>query len=293
MIALRDSRAYAEVHPDAGGAIGRYDFKSADGRMLPIFQTAAAAGRQGPFSLGLNLLVPFSNRISRGGFRYENVFHPLERNTAGPYPIHGNAFTLPWTLRETAANAVSLTLMSDGPGPFRYEAKVTYSLSGGALSMRLMVVNRGGITLPFGLGLHPWFVRDPETRLTMAAAGYWTETDDHLPGFYRPVAGDEDFDFSQGRRLPEAFLNNAFIGWDGRAIVAWPRRGLAVEITASPPLTTAILYSPSAAADYVCLEPVSHSVDAHNRSDAGTALPQVLAPGDGLVVEANLAPFML
>jgi aldose 1-epimerase len=54
-----------------------------------------------------------------------------------------------------------------------------------------------------------------------------------------------------------------------------------------------ILYSPSAAADYVCIEPVSHSVDAHNRTDAGTAPPQILAPGERLTASAAITPYAL
>jgi len=293
MILLRDDRARLEVHPDVGAAIGRYDFEAANGDPLPIFQTAPAPGRRGPFALGLNLLIPFSNRISGGGFWHEGVFHPLERNAADRYPIHGNAFTMPWTVREAAPDTVSLTLASEGPGAFRYDAEIRYRLIDGALSMRLTVVNRAAIRLPFGAGFHPWFVRDSETRLTMTARGYWTETDDHLPGEYRPTVGDDRFDFADGRAPPATFVNNALTGWDGRATITWLDRGIAVEISAPPPLTTVILYSPSAAADFICVEPVSHSVDAHNRSAPGTTAPQALAAGDELVIETTIRPFTL
>jgi aldose 1-epimerase len=293
MIVLDDGRARVEVHPENGAAIGRYDFIGPDGEVLPIFQTVATPGRQGSFAAGLNLLIPFSNRISGGGFRHDGMFYPLERNTADPYPIHGNAFTAAWTVRESAQHRASLNLVSDGPGPFRYEAEVTYALEAGALRTRLAVVNRAAMSLPFGAGLHPWFVRTGDTRLTMGAAGYWTETADHLPEAYLPTAGDSRFDFSGGRALPETFFNNALTGWDGRAVLAWPDRRLAVNIAAPPPLTTLILYSPSATANFVCIEPVSHSVDAHNRSDGGTALPQILMPGEALTAEAVIRPYVL
>jgi aldose 1-epimerase len=293
VIVLDDGHARAEVHPNLGAALGRYDVIVGDGRTLPIFQTSASAQRLGPFALGLNLLIPFSNRISGGGFRHDGTFHALERNAADPYPIHGNALWLPWIVRAAAENSVSLGLTSNGPGPFRYVAEVDYTLEAGALSVRLAVTNRGASSLPFGAGFHPWFVRSPEARLTMSAAGYWTETADHLPDEHRPTAGDSRFDFSRGRPLPQTFFNNAFTGWDGRATLEWPDRRLAVDMVATPPLTTAILYSPSAAADYVCIEPVSHSVDAHNRSGDGVAPPQVLSPAETLAVEVTMSPHEL
>ena len=115
MIVLDDGLARAEVHPDQGAAVGRYELRGKHGNLEPIFQTAASIGRGGPFALGLNLLIPFSNRISGGGFRHDGVFHALERNAADPYPIHGNAFSLPWSIRETTANRAVLTLKSEKP----------------------------------------------------------------------------------------------------------------------------------------------------------------------------------
>jgi aldose 1-epimerase len=292
MIVLDDGRGRAQVYPEMGAAIGRYDWLGAGGDVLPVFETAPSADRAGPYALGMNLLVPFSNRISGGGFTHEGTFHALERNTAGPYPIHGNGFMLEWRAREVSATRAVLTVESEGPGPFRYEAYVSYSLTEGALTTRLAVTNRAAISLPYGAGLHPWFVRTPQTQLTLSAVGYWTETADHLPASFVPLAGDSRFDFAGERRLPETSFNTAITGWTGRATLVWPERGLAADIIASPPLTTVILCSP-AGAGYVCVEPVSHSVDAHNRSEPGTEPPQVLEPGDMLVAEATIRPFVL
>lgn len=92
MLVLDDGEARAEVHPEAGAAIGRYDLILVNGGLMPILQTAPHEARAGPYAQGLNLLLPFSNRISGGGFWYAGVFHQLERNGPGPYPIHGNAY---------------------------------------------------------------------------------------------------------------------------------------------------------------------------------------------------------
>src|ERR1700757_770805 len=60
------------------------------------------------------------------------------------------------------------------------------------------------------------------------------------------------------RALPAAWINNAFLGWDGRARVLWSERRLALEIIADPPLSTYILYSPGGDSDFFCFELVSH-----------------------------------
>jgi aldose 1-epimerase len=287
-LVLADDRAIAEVHVARGGGIGRYGVKVGSA-MLDILRPDPA--RPGNFALGCNVLVPFSNRISGGGFHHERQFHRLSPNLPGNgFPTHGNGFQSRWELSQAQDQSVVLGLQSDGPGPFRYTAELVYGLEDGALRMTLRVRNTGATSLPFGAGFHPWFVRTPQARLTMAAAGFWSEDDQHLPLRFHPRSGSGDWDFSASAPLPQGWINSAFTGWDGEARLDWPERGWGVTLRADVPLTTLIIYSPSSAADFVCLEPVSHSVNAHNRSGPGTAPPQVLQPGESLLISALITP---
>jgi aldose 1-epimerase len=118
----------------------------------------------------------------------------------------------------------------------------------------------------------------------------WTETRDHLSDRYLPIASHAQWSFSEAPLLPDHWLNNAFTGWGGEATIEWPERGLGATITAAEPLRTLILYSPSAEAPYISVEPVSHSVDAHNRDATGAAPPQRLAPGERLTLAVRIAP---
>ena len=90
------------------------------------------------------------------------------------------------------------------------------------------------------------------------------ENSAHLPAGELPVRAREDWNFATLRALPRPWINNAFIGWDGRAKIVWPDRALSLEIAAEPPISTYIVYSPAFDADFFCFEPVTHPVDAHN-----------------------------
>lgn len=288
-VMLEDGVGRAEIWPALGGGVGRYDIRTVDGDWLPIFQPDAR--RRGVFALGCNVLLPFSNRISGGGFWHDGVFHALAPNIAGNrFPTHGNALDAVWQVADSAARAVRLTLESAGPGPFRYRAELTYTLREGSLCAALAATNLAPISLPFGAGFHPWFLRAPSTCLQFYSAGFWSEREDHLPKAFCPTGSEAAFDFSTAKPLPEGWINSAFTGWDGRARIDWPDRGLAAAVSGSDMLATAIVFSPSADADFFCFEPVSHSVDAHNRTDAGTAPPQVLQPGETLRVDMAIAP---
>jgi aldose 1-epimerase len=288
---ISDGAAQAVIVPDLGAGLAAYDVVGASGR-TPLFRPCRDPSRAGPFDLALNLLVPWSNRISGGGFRFDGRFYPLAPNVPGePYPIHGNGFSSHWLVERATANSAELSLRSDGPGPFRYEAHASYSLTAGVLTMRLSVRNVGAATLPFGLGFHPWLLRSAETQLQARAERVMLETHDHLPAGEAPVQSRPEWDFAAPRELPSGWINNAFLGWDGRASVLWPERGLELDIEADPPLSTYIVYSPSAGADFFCFEPVTHPVDAHNLPGRPEAHGlTILAPQEAMSATCRFRP---
>jgi aldose 1-epimerase len=290
-LTIHDGVAEAVIVPSLGAGLASYDLVGAGGR-TPLFRPCRNPSRAGPFDLANNLLVPWSNRVSGGGFRFNGRFHPLAPNAPGePFPIHGNGFSSRWENERAIADSAEFSLRSDGPGPFRYEAHATYSLTAGALTMRLSVRNLGVTPLPFGLGFHPWIVRSASTRLKAKAERVVLETNDHLPAGEAPVASRPEWDFAAARLLPSGWINNAFLGWDGRATILWPEQGLELDVEADPPLSTYILYSPSDKADFFCFEPVTHPVDAHNLPGGPAANGlTILAPREAMAATCRFRP---
>jgi aldose 1-epimerase len=294
---LSDGIAEVRLRPDLGAALASYDLV-ADGARRPLFRPAPPDTADA-FALACNLLVPWSNRISGGGFRHRGRFFALPPNWPGEAcPLHGNGFLERWEVVDTLPHSAELRLDSNGPGPFRYTAHVRCWLSEGALAMRLSVVHAGAEELPYGLGFHPWLVRTGATLLQATARDVWLEDAQHLPAGRVPIGSREAWDFSHSRPLPAGWINNAFVGWDGQAAVIWQDRGLALAIDARPteptvaPLATYILFSPGAEADFFCFEPVSHSVDAHNLpGPAGSNGLFVLAPGQSAAVQCRFTPY--
>jgi aldose 1-epimerase len=290
-LTLADGVAEAVVVPRLGAGLATYDLMAA-GTRLPLFRPCRAIADAAPFDLANNLLLPWSNRISTGGFHFAGKFHRLEPNLPGePYPIHGNGFSSVWTVERAAADRVELSLTSDGPGSFRYTARASYALEARALTMSLAVVNRAAGPLPFGLGFHPWIVRTSETFLQAEAERVVFETTDHLPSDEAQASSRPEWNFASQRALPGGWINNAFLGWKGRASIFWLDRKLALDIEADPPLQVYVLYSPSAEADFVCFEPVTHPVDAHNRRGGPEANGLVvLARGQSLSATCRFLP---
>lgn len=279
-LVLEAGPARAEVAPAQGGALAGLTVGG-----LPALSTGAGRPEGSPFALALNLLLPFSNRISRP-FAFEGRTHALSPNLAGePFPIHGDAFQRPWTvLRHDGSEAV-LRLGDGDFDPFAYEARVVYRLTAASLSAELSLTSRADLALPWGLGFHPWFPRGAGTRVRFAATGCWPQDDRHLPVTPAPVPVQAEWDFAAPAPLPRGWINTAFAGWDGLAEIA--QDGAAVPLRlAARGLGTLIVYSPSAEAPFLCLEPVSHPVDAHNLPGQPGLVR--LAPGDTISAQMTL-----
>lgn len=248
--------AHLALAPSLGGGIARLDVRG-----LPLLRPFAGDSGD-PFSLASNILAPFSNRISGGGFEWNGVRYPIEPNFAAePLPIHGDGFQKPWTAEAGDAGAV-LRLAGGSVGPWRYDAAQEFHLSAEALRVTLTVKNTADRPLPFGCGFHPWFPRTAETRLSFAAAAVWTADARRLPAEELQLSQAPERDFAKARSLPETLIDNAYTGWSGPARVIQGPGAVSCRIRASENLDTALVYSPGRNADFFCFEPVSHPVDA-------------------------------
>jgi aldose 1-epimerase len=259
MITLQAGAAKVQIVPQMGAGLAGLWVGD-----LPVLRPWSGDVAAGPFALGCNLLVPFSNRISNGGFQFEGIGQSISPNLPDEaFPVHGDGFQREWLQVDANQHSARLLLAKGEIGPFRYAATVTYNLSENGLTTQLSVTNTAASALPYGLGLHPWFPRSDATRLQFLAEGFWPETADHLPATLQPVPQDNGGDWRDLAPLPFGLINTGFSGWDGRAQIVQGPEAVSLQVTAQG-LGTALLYSPSAAADFFCFEPVSHPVDAHN-----------------------------
>jgi aldose 1-epimerase len=115
LLRLFGDRALVELAPEMGGAVARYDVETPAG-WQPILLASTDSGRTGPLALASNVLAPWSNRISGGGFSFEGQFHALESN-GERYPNHGNAYSSVWNVAEADESHAVLAFSSEGPGP--------------------------------------------------------------------------------------------------------------------------------------------------------------------------------
>ena len=271
MLEIKTAQACVQIREDLGAAVARYDLSDGSAVFRPV-----AADASDEFEMACNLMVPWCNRISDGGFYCDDVFYPLSPNRAGDvFPLHGNGFQQAWQVVTKTDFSVTLMLESHSLAPFHYQAEVCYSLTGADLTIDLSVTNLSESRLPYGLGLHPWFLQDSDTMLQTSTEAVVLTDKSQLP--VKRVSIDEipEWDFHQLKKLPKQGFDHCFSGWNRRALISWPSRNLQLSIRADTAFPYCHIYSQNDQADFFCFEPVSHSLNTHNwpdRSLSGLAL---------------------
>jgi aldose 1-epimerase len=292
-ITLRAGDAALEVVPAAGGAVARYRRERGDTIWEWLRPAPPAALVDGdPYEVAAAFpLVPFSNRIRDGRFRFEGREVVLPRNrSAEPHSIHGHGWQARWTcLDRTPTVALLEYRHAAGAWPWAYRATQRFVLTPEHLTVELTLGNESETRMPAGLGWHPYFPRTPRTVLTAAVTAMWLTDAQTLPAVL--VRPEPARDPTAGLPADRVTLDNGFVGWSRRAVVDWPERAARLVMTATPPLDVLVVYTPGGR-PYFCAEPVSHVTDAVNLAASGrtdTGLRE-LDPGQTMRASVTLVP---
>jgi aldose 1-epimerase len=271
LLPLRTGRLAVDLAPSSGGSIARFAIDGAD-ILRPMAAAEIASGRGN--NAAAYPLVPFSNRIAQGRLRFDGEEIAIAPNWPDlRHPMHGDGWARAWSVAASDARSAELVYEHDGRTgwPFRYRARQLFRLSDNALTVEIGLRNIESRAVPADIGLHPYFVRHPATRLAFGAQSVWLADDEVLPT--ERIAVPANWDFAQSRPVDATALDNCFEGWAGHATVIWPHRKFQVTLVAAHPLRYLVVYTPPGR-PFFCVEPVSHANGrlGHTRLAAGAEL---------------------
>lgn len=293
VVILRHGPSACAVAPAAGGALAGWVTETSRGPVDLMRRGRPGAVAAGPaFDLSCFPLVPFSNRVDQGRFRFgeRGVALPVDRWN-WPHAIHGHGWEAVWAVDGRSGDSLHLSYRHPaGAWPWPYRAEQVFHLTGDGLSITIAITNEGDEPMPAGLGLHPYFPRPPGTVLTARTDGMWTNGPTRLPERRSAVPGQ--WDTRQGLCLDGVNIDHGFFGWAGGATLSWPDRppgtedgpipwGMSLSVEADPLFSHLLIYAPHGE-HYVCVEPVSHMTNALNRIKEPDTGICVLPPGKRL-----------
>ncbi|MCX5513921.1 aldose epimerase [Kaistia algarum] len=286
----------ATIQPSLGGSVTRFTCQGAAGPidlMRPLSTEAAAAADV--LGAAMFPMLPYANLIENNAFdfggrtwRFKANFPPMRDTT------HGSGWLSRWSVIAETATRLVIELRDDEIGsPYRFLARQAFQLTPERFAVTIELTNLGPVAMPFGFGLHPWFIRTPQTRLRYHAETVWLEGYDGMPT--EAIRVPPELDFDQPTRLPDARRNLCYGGWDGAAQIEWPewRQGLRVE--ADPVFRHLMLYTPRGAPHF-CIEPQTNASGAFNRlgeASADSLGVIVLKPGQKASGTTRFSPVEL
>lgn len=253
------------VAPEAGGRIAAFWRERGDGSRDDILVPMGAEEFE-PLAwpkAGLYPLAPWSNRIADARFSAAGHTIVLPPHPAcAPDALHGFSHTLSWSLADRGAASLAMRFVHDGAGhewPWSFEADQILRLDPIGLTIDMSIQNRSNEPMPAGFGAHPFFAASAGDEASFSAGAAWgTDANGRATGRRTLSAGERRIRLAAGS---DGFTAH-FSDWGG--IAALKRGdGSRIILQASGEFNHLVAHAP-ANAGYVCLEPVSHVVDAFN-----------------------------
>ncbi len=274
------------IGPEIGGAI--VAFAAGDTPILRQTPPAAIQERRAGLC-GSYAMIPYSNRIADAAFSIGGDRFQLDRNFGdNPHSLHGNGWQRAWNVTSITACEAVLVLDHDpaeqagreAEWPFAYRAEQRFALTPDGLALTLFFENRDGRPMPAGFGLHPYFDR-AGAELRFSARRVWQSDARVLPTVRTTIPAAWD---CRAMRAVDGIgaVDHCFEGWDGTAEIAYPDRRILIRIHADPVFGKLVVFRADER-DFFAVEPVTHMVDAINRTDVDGHGLRVLESGERMI----------
>ncbi|WP_455425407.1 aldose 1-epimerase [Dryocola sp. LX212] len=230
-------------------------------------------------------MLPLANRVADNCFRLHGRVVELPPGPADArFFLHGDGWTRRWQVESGDRNQIVLTLRSRHDCGFDYLARLHYRLMGRRFFAELELTHVGVQPMVYGLGMHPFFHLTPETRVQFGATGFWPEGELHLPLVWEGELTPQT-DFAELKVPENKWLNVGYSGWSGKAII--DSGAMKVQLSSGAPY---LMVFRMADEPFICLEPQSHAVNAHNMPGQ----PGLILLGEGdttrLTLEIQVSP---
>jgi len=242
------------------------------------------------------LMIPYSNRIENGRFRFAGEAYQLKNGEN--HAIHGDTRQRVWDVAEQSETRLVCTFDTQRHAnvnwPWPFAARVEYAVTNNALTSQLTLSNRGDGAMPAGFGWHPYFSRvvtqaDEPVHLQFRVEGVYPDADgSRIPsGPAQPPAPNQDFSAEKALD-PDNFLDICCRGYDGNGYIAWPESGVKLVFDCSQACSHLVLYNPDA--PYFAVEPVTNANNGVNLLAEGdpTSGVAVLEPEESLAATFTL-----
>ncbi len=225
---------------------------------------------------GTPLMFPTPNRVDGGSFKfadtsYEGIMHGIVRK---------RPFTITKHHRDEKSTFVtgSIALENDDYChqyfPFEGNLYITIKLENGTITWSYMLNNQSDKELPYGIGLHPFFVRHPESTVRTKMEKVMMMNEAQIPTGQLVDALDVGLQVDQTVPISSLNIDHVFTKLTGASLdskdtlktmatMSLGSTGIELTINVSDQFSHLVVYVPEKG-DFFCVEPQTCSTDCHN-----------------------------
>lgn len=287
-VELNDGRLRVVVSPSDGAGVLAFAVKRGDAwiDLYPDVRDPVWKMRYASW-----MMIPYSNRIENGKFRFEGRDYTLRNGSA--HAIHGDARSRSWTVVGQTKDRLKLALRSadfpDFNWPWPIDVEAELALEDGAFAQRLRIINRGDTNMPAGFGWHPYYRRsltkpgEPVLLQANFSGVYPDANGDCLPDA-PPEKPSEDLDYRKPRPVPlDRKYDTCCSGFDGKATIEWPESGVKLAYDCASNVTHFVYFNPTDRPVWAA-EPAANANNGVNLLARGDASHGVLVvpPGEAV-----------
>lgn len=244
------AQARLEVVPSRGGIITSWQLKGQE-----IFYLDQSRFKNSDLSVrgGMPILFPICGNLPDNTYSYKGQTFHLKQ--------HGFARDLPWDVTNQTSTSLTLVLNSNEATqalyPFDFQVTFTYQLEGSTLKIHQRYLNRSQESMPFSVGLHPYFLANDKNQLLFEIPA--TQAWDRITQETHPFKGS--FDLSRDE------IDTALRPLSAQSATITDRsRNLKITLTYDTLYSTLVFWTLKDQ-NFYCLEPWSSPRNALNTSE--------------------------
>lgn len=177
------AQSRVEIVPARGGIVTSWQLKGQE-----IFYLDQSRFKNPDLSVrgGMPVLFPICGNLPDNMYTYRGQTLHLKQ--------HGFARDLPWDVTDQTPTSLTLVLESNEVThthyPFNFQITFTYQIQDNALRIHQRYFNRSQESMPFSVGLHPYFLADDKNQLLFEIPA--TQAWDRLTQETHPFTGSFD-----------------------------------------------------------------------------------------------------
>ena len=258
-------------------------------------------------TFGNTVLFPTPNRVRNGVFTFQG--RRVEMRKGGILQTqHGLAQSGSWRVTNLSKAGGEVFISAEFcicPGDENYQAfpyasrlTVTYVLTADGLTCRYGVKNLENDAMPFGFGLHPWFLlpKKLEKISVRVPADYCYETTpDLLPtGRMIAVSENKEFDLNEFRPVRNLDLDTVYLTRGREMVICYEDRGYRLKISQSSEFMAGVVFTAfnrgmeKTGYEAFCVESQTCCTDAINMHEKGFEKSGLMVLKPGQVQEGHV-----